>query len=303
VFECNDINLIFRFYSTHDPETLTSLDEYISRMKNDQDTILYLPGDSKDAILKSPILKKYQKLGYEVLILGDPIDEFCVQHLSEYEKRKVKSISKDDVNILDNDEVSKKKLQKLKEMYKPLTEWYKNHLGKQVEKVSISNKLDDDPVYILTSQYGYSASMEKINRAQAFANQEKAASYMLAKKTLELNPHHPVIKELLSKVKASAGGEVHQEVTEYADLLYNMALLNSGFLIENPSDFTQPLQKLLRVGFGIRRDAPIEEIEVDISSVDDEEGAADEPDVEGEVEVEEDVKDSDAQDSDAKDDL
>jgi HSP90 family molecular chaperone len=210
-------------------------------MKNDQDTILYLPGDSKDAILKSPILKKYQRLGYEVLILGDPIDEFCVQHLSEYEKRKVKSIAKDDVNIIDNDEVSKKKLQKLKEMYKPLTEWYKNHLGKQIEKVTISNKLEDDPVYILTSQYGYSASMEKINRAQAFANQEKAASYMLAKKTLELNPHHPVIKELLNKVKASAGGEMNPDVINYADLLYNMALLNSGFLIENPADFTQPL--------------------------------------------------------------
>ena len=101
---------LYRFYSTHDPETLTSLDEYISRMKSDQDTILYLPGDSKEAILKSPILKKYQKLGYEVLILGDPIDEFCVQHLSEYEKRKVKSIAKDDVNIIDNDEVSRKKL-------------------------------------------------------------------------------------------------------------------------------------------------------------------------------------------------
>lgn len=258
-------------------------------MKSDQDTILYLPGDSKDAILKSPILKKYQKLGYEVLILGDPIDEFCVQHLSEYEKRKVKSIAKDDVNILDSDEVSKKKLQKLKEMYKPLTEWYKNHLGKNVEKVTISNKLDDDPVYILTSQYGYSASMEKINRAQAFANQEKAASYMLAKKTLELNPHHPVIKEMLAKVKAAAGNEeMDQEVVEYGDLLYNMALLNSGFLIENPSDFTQPLQKLLRVGFGIRRDAPIEEIEVDISSIEDSEGNTEEPDVEGEVEVEDD---------------
>lgn len=263
-------------------------------MKNDQDTILYLPGDSKEAILKSPILKKYQKLGYEVLILGDPIDEFCVQHLSEYEKRKVKSIAKDDVNILDSDEVSKKKLQKLKEMYKPLTEWYKGHLGKQVEKVTISNKLDDDPVYILTSQYGYSASMEKINRAQAFANQEKAASYMLAKKTLELNPHHPVIKEMLAKVKASAGSEdMDQEVVEYGDLLYNMALLNSGFLIENPSDFTQPLQKLLRVGFGIRRDAPIEEIEVDISSIEDSEGNTEEPDVEGEVEVEDDSEKED----------
>ena len=127
-------------------------------MKPDQDTILYLPGDSKDSVLKSPILKKYQKLGYEVLILPDPIDEFCVQHLSEYERKKVKSIAKDDVNIIDgSDEIAKKKLQKLKEMYKPLTEWYKKHLGKNIEKVSISNKLDDDAAYILTSQYGYSA--------------------------------------------------------------------------------------------------------------------------------------------------
>lgn len=140
-------------------------------MKPDQDTILYLPGDSKDSVLKSPILKKYVKLGYEVLILPDPIDEFCVQHLSEYERKKVKSIAKDDVNIIDGaDEIAKKKLQKLKEMYKPLTEWYKKHLGKDIEKVAISNKLDDDAAYILTSQYGYSAQMEKINRAQAFAN-------------------------------------------------------------------------------------------------------------------------------------
>jgi HSP90 family molecular chaperone len=202
--------------------------------------------------------------------LGDPIDEFCVQHLSEYEKRKVKSIAKDDVNILDgNDEVSKKKLQKLKEMYKPLTEWFKKHLGKEVEKVTISNKLEDDPVFILTSQYGYSAQMEKINRAQAFANQEKAASYMLAKKTMELNPHHPVIKEMLQKVKNQE--EVEEEVKEYGTLLYNMALLNSGFLIENPTEFIVPMQKLLKVGFGLRKDAPVEEIEVDISSSTEEE--------------------------------
>jgi heat shock protein beta len=235
-------------------------------------------------------LKKYQKLGYEVLLLADPIDEFCVQHLSEYEKRKVKSIAKDDVNIIDgNDETSKKKLQKLKEMYKPLTEWYKKHLGKNIEKVTISNKLDDDPAYILTSQYGYSAQMEKINRAQAFANQDKAANYMLAKKTLELNPHHPVIKEMLSKVKQAGDEEVDIETKEYADLLYNMALLNSGFLIENPSDFTSPLYRLLKLGFGLKKDAAIEEIEVDISSIEEESGAneKEEPDVEGEVEVEE----------------
>ena len=258
-------------------------------MKPDQDTILYLPGDTKDAILKSPILKKYQKEGYEVLLMGDPIDEFCVQHLSEYEKRKVKSIAKDDVNILDgNDEGAKKKLQKLKEMYKPLTEWFKKHLGKEVEKVTISNKLEDDPVYILTSQYGYSATMEKINRAQAFANQEKAASYMLAKKTLELNPHHPVIKEMLARVKAAGEGEVDSEVSDYGTLLYNMALLNSGFLIENPNDFVQPMQRLLKAGFGLSKDAAIEEIEVDISTSDEQEQETpEEPDVEGEAEVEE----------------
>ena len=285
----------YRFYSTHDTEKLISLDEYISRMKPDQDTILYLPGDSKEGILKSPILKKYQKSGYEVLLLGDPIDEFCVQHLSEYEKRKVKSIAKDDVNILDgSDEISKKKLQKLKEMYKPLTEWFKKTLGKEVEKVIISNKLEDDPVYILTSQYGYSAQMEKINRAQAFANQEKAASHMLAKKTLELNPHHPVIKEMLTRVKGAIGGEIDDSVKEYAILLYNMALLNSGFLIENPADFIAPMQKLLKVGFGMKSDAPVEEIEVDISSEDEaateqEQESPEEPDVAGEVE-EEDTK-------------
>jgi len=105
-------------------------------MQPDQDTILYLPGDSNEQILKSPILKKYVKKGYEVLLLGDPIDEFCTQHLSEYEKRKVKSIAKDDVSLIDNnDENAKKKLQKLKEMYKPLTDWWKRFLGKDVEKV------------------------------------------------------------------------------------------------------------------------------------------------------------------------
>lgn len=165
----NKLAKLLRFQSTHDPEKLTSLDEYLSRMKPDQDTILYLPGDSKEGILASPILKKYKKRGYEVLIMDDPIDEFCTQHLTEYEKRKVKSIAKDDINLIDStDEVAKKKLQKLKEMYKPLTDWWKKFLGSQVEKVTISNKLDDDPLFILTSQYGFSATMEKVNRAQAF---------------------------------------------------------------------------------------------------------------------------------------
>lgn len=211
-----------------------------------------------------------------MLILDDPIDEFTTQHLSEYEKRKVKSISKDDVQILDNDEVAKKKLQKIKEMYKPLTDWYKTHLGRNVEKVSISNKLVDAPLFIFTSQYGYSAQMEKINKAQAFTNQEKTPSYMLAKKTLELNPNHPVMRTMLNELKEN-DGTLSETSTEYADLMFQMAIINSGFLVENPMDLTEPLEKLIKVGFGLERDAPVEEIEVEL----DDEEEEDEEDDEG----------------------
>ena len=251
-------------------------------MKDDQDTILYLSGDSKDSILRSPILQKYTNQGYEVLILDDPIDEFTTQHLSEYEKRKVKSISKDDVQILDNDEVAKKKLQKLKEMYKPLTDWYKNHLGRNVEKVSISNKLVDAPLFIFTSQYGYSAQMEKINKAQAFTNQEKTPSYMLAKKTLELNPNHPVMKTMLNEIKEN-DGELSEASTEYANLMFQMAILNSGFLVENPMDLTEPLEKLIKVGFGLERDAEVEEIEVELDDEEEEDEDEEEIDIDSDV--------------------
>jgi HSP90 family molecular chaperone len=117
-------------------------------------------------------------------------------------------------------------------MYKPLTDWWKRFLGKDVEKVTVSNKLDDDPLFILTSQYGYSATMEKVNRAQALQNTQKAASYMQAKKTLELNPHHSAMKEMLSKVKNSDDGKLDESTEDLARLMYQMAMLNSGFNID-----------------------------------------------------------------------
>jgi HSP90 family molecular chaperone len=166
-------------------------------MGKSQDSIYYLPGDSEESILNNPLLTKFEREGVEVLLLIDPIDEFCMQHLSEYEKHKVKSIAKEDGGLFESDADIKKKQLKIKEMYKPLTDWWKQHLGKDVEKVAVSNRLVEEAAYVFTSQYGYSAHMEKINRAQAFANQEKAASYMLAKKHFEINPNHPVMKELL----------------------------------------------------------------------------------------------------------
>lgn len=139
-------------------------------------------------------------------------------------------------------------------MYKPLTDWWKKFLGKDIEKVVISNKLIDDPLFILTSQYGFSATMEKVNKAQAFQNQDKSSSYMMAKKTLELNPHHSTMKSMLQAVKDSVDGKLEDTTEDLARLMFSMAMLNSGFNIDNPNDLTGPLQKLINVGFGLDRD-------------------------------------------------
>ena len=127
--------------------------------------------------------------------------------------------------------------------------------------------------------------MEKINKAQAFANQDKASSYMLAKKTLEINPHHPVIKKMLTNIREN-NGEIDEETSSYTDLLFNIALINSGFTIENPTEVAAPIHKLLKMGFGLEKDAEVEEIEIDIED-DDEEVGEDVEDEEGDVEVEE----------------
>ncbi len=226
------------------------MDEYIARMDEKQDGIYFLPGDSEDAIVKSPLLHKFEEHDIEVLLLIDPIDEFCMQHLSEYEKFKLKSISKEGADLFESDEDIKKRQIKIKEMYKPLTEWWKNHLGSDVDKVAVSTRLVEEPAYVFTSQYGYSAHMEKINRAQAFANQEKAASYMLAKKHFEINPSHPVMKELLDRIK-SANSQPDEETIGTCDLIYDVALLTSGFVIEDPTQMNTRMQQLIKLDVGL----------------------------------------------------
>jgi heat shock protein 90kDa beta len=208
---------LMRFYTSNSKDELTSLDEYLARKPKNQDAIYYMPGDSVDSIMKNPLLKKFVKYGIEVLLLSDPIDEFTMQHLSEYKGLKLKSIAKEDGNAFLSDSDQKKRNNKIKDMYKPLTDWWKKHLGRKVEKVAISTRLVDEPAYVFTSQYGYSAHMEKVNRAQAFANQEKTADYMLAKKHYEINPHHPIMRELLDRIKQT-GGSPDQETINTINL-------------------------------------------------------------------------------------
>merc|ERR1719246_312461 len=176
-------------------------------MRDDQDTILYLPGDSKESILSSPILEKYKAEKYEVLILDDPVDEYTTQHLTEYEKRKVKSIAKLDVKVLE--------------------------------------------------------TMDKVQKAKPVQIADNTPGYMLAKKTLEINPGHPIIKHMLKEIndrgEEEMGKEAHgpqPETVEYFDLLVHAAMLQSGFVIEEPQQLAGPLEKLVKVGMGMSRDEP-----------------------------------------------
>jgi len=233
-----------------------------------------LPGDSKDAILKSPILKPYIDKGYEVLILDDPVDEYVTQHLTEYEKRKVKSIAKNDVQILNKkDKTTKKKNQKLRAMFQKTLQWC-NKAVKDVfkmEQCQISQKEMDAPIYIFTSEYGYSAQMEKIQKAQAFANSEKQPGYMSAKKTLEMNSAHPIIKKIRDEINSRADRETmswpkpEDATHDNFLLMVRMALLQSGFILEDPHELADPVEKLVRNAMGIEAEEAVEAVDFTMS--------------------------------------
>merc|ERR1719336_1991236 len=192
-----------------------NLDTYLDRMHESQESIYYMSGESLEVMKKAPALQVFTKKDIEVLLLDDTLDEPCIQKLADYEGKKFVSIQKADVKLDETDE-EKKRFSKLKDMYKPLTDWWKEKLtdltekgqmkdaGVKVEKVEVSKRLTDSPVVVVVSQFGYSAQMEKVMKSQAFQNKDQL-SMMSGRKTLEINPNHPVVVDLLAKVKADKG--------------------------------------------------------------------------------------------------
>ena len=261
----NSLAKLLRFYSTKRMDKMTSLDDYVNRKKPKQDIIYYLAGDSKEVLFKSPLLQKLKNNDIEVLLLDDPIDEYCMNSLSEYEKLKVQNAAKGDLKLFQEEDTEKKKLKKLQELYKPLTDWWRKHLDKKVEKVEVATRLTDSPCAISTSEYGYSANMERISRAQAFANQDKMAAYLLARKTFEINPAHPIIKKMLDKVKEAGSAEPELSIVELSDVLFDSAILNSGFLVDDTSAFFERIEKITRKGFGIDENEKPEDPDVDLT--------------------------------------
>merc|ERR1712013_386240 len=286
------ISKLLRFVTTKSEDKEISLDKYLDRMQESQESIYYMSGDNMEVMKKAPSLQVFKKKDLEVLMLADHLDEPCIQKLADYEGKKFVSIQKADVK-LDETEEEKKRFSKLKDMYKPLTDWWKEKLtdytekgamkdaGVKVEKVEISKRLTDSPVVVVTSQFGYSAQQERVMKAQAFQNKDQL-SMMSGRKTLEVNPNHPVVTDLLSKIKTD---KEDKAAIDTAQVLFQTALIESGYEIADPSALVNRVYRLMSKELGVDPDAPLKEIEVP----------------EEEEEAEEDDKD-DGEESDEKDD-
>jgi heat shock protein beta len=266
----NKLAKLLRFYSTNKLDELTSLDEYIKRMQPKQKEIYYLAGEDKETLSKSPLIQRILDKKGEVFLLDDPIDEFCVQNLGEYEHKKLRNVGKGDLTLWDDDdELEKKKEKKIKKDFKGLIDWWKKILDKKVENIQISKRLIDAPCIIISTEHGYSASMERIQKAQAFASQDKlTAQYLYGRKTMEINPNHPVIKELREIIANSDTPSAEAEET--ALLLFESAMLESGYSLSDPHDFALRMDRVLKYNLNLKRDEKPSPYEVVLDDKDDE---------------------------------
>merc|ERR1712207_49282 len=292
------LSKLLRFFTTKSEGKEISLDKYLDRMQESQESIYYMSGESLEIMQKAPALQIFKKKDLEVLMLADHLDEPCLQKLADYEGKKFVSIQKADVK-LDETEEEKKRFTKVKDMYKPLTDWWKDTLteltekgamkdaGVKLEKVEISKRLTASPVVVVASQFGYSAQQEKVMKAQSFQNKDQI-NMMSGRKTLEVNPNHPVVVDLLNKVKTD---KEDKAALDTAQVLFQTALIESGYEIADPSALVNRVYRLMSKELGVDPDAPIKEVEVpeeeeeaDEEEKDDSEGDDDKSDDDAEEE-------------------
>merc|ERR1712076_333933 len=245
-----------RYYSSNSENEYTGLKDYVSRMKDNQNDIYYITGESKDAVKNSAFVERLTKRGFEVLYMTEPIDEYCTQQLKEYDGKNLVCVTKEGLE-LPEDEEEKKKFEEKKAKFEPLCKVMKEILDAKVEKVTVSNRLVSSPCCVVTSQYGWSANMERIMKAQALKD-SSTMGYMAAKKQLEINPDHKIVASLCERVEANKNDKA---IKDLVCLMFETSLLASGFNLEDPTIHANRIHRMIKLGLGIDGDDDEEEDE------------------------------------------
>lgn len=254
------LSKLLRFQSSNDPKELTSLEEYLSRMKEKQEHIYFIAGKSREDVEKSPFVERLLKKGYEVLYLVEAVDEYCIQSLPEFENKKFQNVAKEGLK-LSGSEKAKERLEALEKDFEPLLTWLKDSaLGDRIDKAKISERLTDSPSALVASQYGWSGNMERIMKAQAYQKAKDSSQdyYYNQKKTLEINPMHPLIKELRRLVEEDPDDTAAKDI---ALVLYDTATLRSDFALRDSAGFAERIERMLRKSTGISLDEKVEQWE------------------------------------------
>lgn len=249
---------LLKFFSSNSDTEQTTLSDYMERMKEKQEHIYFMAGTSRQEVEKSPFVERLLKKGYEVLYLVEPVDEYCIQSLPEFEGKKFQNVAKEGLKI-DQSEKAKEYKEQLEKDFEPLIKWLKDTaLGDKIEKAVISERLSESPCALVASQFGWSGNMERIMKAQAYAKSQDPSQqyYASQKKTLEVNPRHPLIKELKTRVETNPDDETAKDL---AVVMFETATLRSGYSVPDSAEFAGRIERMLRVAMDVSLDEKVEE--------------------------------------------
>merc|ERR1712110_64262 len=261
----NKIAELLRYSSTKSGDEMTSFKEYVGRMPEGQKEIYYITGESKEAVSNSPFLEECKKRNFEVLYMVDPIDEYATQQLKEYDGKKLVSLTKEGITFEETEE-EKAAWEEKKTAYEKMCKIVKDTLGDSIEKCVLSKRVVDSPCCLVTGEYGWSANMERIMKAQALRD-NGMGGYMSSKKTMEINPDNAIVMEMKKKIDDD---ENDKTVKDLINLLFDTAMLQSGFSLADPTHFANRIHRMIKLGLSINPDEEvIDDVDDDVPDLED----------------------------------